>query len=113
MPRPALLLPSRSLIDRDGYIKIIDFGFAKIVRKGKKTFTLCGTPEYLAPEVVLGKGHDKGADYWALGILMFEMLAGTSPVVVDLWYGCLLCGDGLLLFAYFVLVAFCLLPVAF
>ena len=62
-----------------GYPKIVDFGFAKIIRIGTKSYTLCGTPEYLAPEIVLGRGHDKGVDYWALGILLYEMEAGYSP----------------------------------
>ena len=64
-------------MDSGGYLKITDFGFAKIV--SFKTFTLCGTPEYIAPEVLLSKGHGKGVDWWALGILIYEMLAGEPP----------------------------------
>lgn len=56
---------------------MVDFGFAKKV--SSKTYTLCGTPEYLAPELVQQKGHDKSIDYWALGILIYEMLEGRSP----------------------------------
>ena len=68
------------LLDKFGYIKITDFGFAK--RVVFKTYTLCGTPEYIAPEVLLNKGHGKGVDWWTLGILMYEMmvcLLYTSP----------------------------------
>lgn len=70
--------PENCLVDKDGYPKVVDFGFAKVI-KNSKTFTLCGTPEYLAPEIVLGRGHDKSVDYWAFGILLYEMIAGYSP----------------------------------
>lgn len=71
------LKPENLLIDSDGYIKVVDFGFAKMI--DGRTYTLCGTPEYLAPELVLGKGHGKGVDYWALGVLIYEMVVGHSP----------------------------------
>ena len=69
--------PENCLIDKLGYPKIVDFGFAKII--DSKSFTLCGTPEYLAPELVLGRGHTKAVDYWAFGILLYEMQSGYSP----------------------------------
>jgi len=71
------LNPENILIDTDGFPVIIDFGFAKIVKD--KTFTLCGTPYYVAPEVILGRGHDKGCDYWSLTVLIHEMIAGITP----------------------------------
>ena len=74
------------LFDSKGYIKVVDFGFAKSVpffnKTGEvqyRTFTLCGTPDYMAPEVVLTQGHDKSADYWALGCLCYEMLKASTP----------------------------------
>ncbi|KAF5405341.1 cGMP dependent protein kinase, partial [Paragonimus heterotremus] len=73
------LKPENMLITARGYIKMCDFGFAKFIGIGQKTWTFCGTPEYVAPEVILNKGHDFAADYWSLGILTFELLTGTPP----------------------------------
>lgn len=75
------LKPENLLVDKDGHVKITDFGFAKTVKD--KTYTLCGTPEYLAPEIIESKGHNMFVDWWALGILIFEMLAGYPPFYDD------------------------------
>merc|ERR1740123_1475878 len=75
------LKPENLVLDDKGYLKVTDFGFAKIVPN--KTFTLCGTPDYLAPEIVTGQGHGKGVDWWTLGILIYEMLASFPPFFDD------------------------------
>ncbi|XP_013774735.1 protein kinase DC2-like [Limulus polyphemus] len=75
------LKPENLLLDRDGHLKITDFGFAK--KLTDRTWTLCGTPEYLAPETIMNKGHNKAVDWWALGILIYEMLAGYPPFFDD------------------------------
>ena len=63
--------------DSEGYVKLVDFGFSKRLEPGCKTWTFCGTPEYVAPEIILNKGHDRSVDFWSLGILMYELLTGT------------------------------------
>ena len=71
------LKPENVLIDKNGYLKLTDFGFAKVCEG--RTYTLCGTPEYLAPEILLNKGHGKPVDWWTFGVLLYEMLAGIDP----------------------------------
>jgi len=71
------LKPENLVLDWEGYPKITDFGFAKEVRS--KTYTMCGTPDYLAPEILQGLGHDKAVDWWTLGILTFEMVNSMPP----------------------------------
>jgi len=74
------LKPENILMDGDGHLRIADFGLSKQgVQGGIKTYTLCGTPEYLAPEILQGLGHDKAVDYWSLGALLYEMLSGAPP----------------------------------
>merc|ERR1712224_716753 len=75
------LKPENLLMCADGYEKLTDFGFAKVVEPGSRTYTLCGTPEYIAPEVLLNKGHGKPVDWWTLGILIYEMIVGYPPFV--------------------------------
>ena len=71
--------PENILLDQDGRCKLADFGWSNFDDGRKNRETYCGTPEYLAPEMVTKSGHDESVDIWALGVLLFEMLTGRTP----------------------------------
>ncbi|GFF64886.1 hypothetical protein IFM60648_01418 [Aspergillus lentulus] len=72
------LKPENILLDANGHIKLVDFGFAKQIND-RETYTLCGSPEYLAPEVINNSGHGLAVDWWAVGVLIYEILVGRPP----------------------------------
>lgn len=73
------LKPENLMVDNNGYVRLVDLGFAKKVPPGHKTWTFCGTPEYIPPEIISNTGHNIAADYWSLGILIFELLSKRTP----------------------------------
>jgi cGMP-dependent protein kinase len=72
------LKPENLLLDNEGFIKVTDFGLSKLIGE-QRTFTVCGTPHYLSPEIIQGTGHTKSVDLWCLGVLIYEMLTGRPP----------------------------------
>lgn len=75
------LKPENILLDNTGHVVITDFGFSKVI--SDRSWTLCGTPEYLAPEILQSRGHNKSVDWWSLGILIYEMVHGYPPFYDD------------------------------
>jgi serine/threonine protein kinase len=74
------LKPENVLLDEEGHIKLTDFGLSKkFFPEENITYSMCGTPEYLAPEILKASGHTQAADYWSFGILIYEMLNGSPP----------------------------------
>lgn len=71
--------PENILMDEDGYLAITDFGMAKVLADNALANSFCGTPEYLAPEVITAEGHAREADWWGLGVLMYELMVGIPP----------------------------------
>ena len=67
------------LLEQNGYIKIIDYRLSKILASDQVTTSQCGTPEYLAPEILRRRGYNRNVDWWATGILIYEMIFGGTP----------------------------------
>jgi cGMP-dependent protein kinase len=80
--------PENIMVDINGHMYIIDLGTAKILNKASKhhgrTFTIIGTPHYMAPEVVMGKGYSLSVDLWSVGICLYEFMCGGVPFAEDL-----------------------------
>ena len=71
--------PENILLDVDGHVKIADFGLSKIIGNKQRSYSFCGSPEYMSPEMLACVGHDKHLDIYCLGALLYEMLTGLPP----------------------------------
>lgn len=71
--------PENILIDIDGHVKIADFGLSKIIPQRQRSHSFCGSPEYMCPEILLGNGHDRRADIYCIGALLYELVVGFPP----------------------------------
>lgn len=71
------------MVDEQGYLKLINLAVAKkVLKEGKtlnKTYTIIGTPHYMAPDIILGKGYNNMVDIWSLGVMMYEFMCGYLP----------------------------------
>ncbi len=75
--------PENILLNKDLEIKLCDFGWACKIKQGEMRESICGTPEYMSPEVVLSYGHDFKTDIWSLGILLYELTHGYPPIQIN------------------------------
>jgi serum/glucocorticoid-regulated kinase 2 len=73
------LKPENVLIDIDGHLKLADFGLSKIFKQDEISFSFCGSPEYMCPEILKREGHNKLVDFYTLGAILYEMLTGLPP----------------------------------
>jgi len=71
--------PENILLDVDGYVALADFGLSKILSKDENTKTFCGTPDYIAPEIIRNEEYNKQVDWWGVGILIYELMSGRAP----------------------------------
>lgn len=71
--------PENILVNEDGYLLLADFGLAKSLVGDQLAMSFCGTPEYLSPEIIKNEGHNASADWWTIGILVYEMVVGFPP----------------------------------
>ena len=78
------LKPENIMVDSNGYLKLIDFGFSTKTKDSTGVdYRVCGTPEYIPPEVIKGNGYNRKSEWWALGCLIYELLVGIQPFAVN------------------------------
>ena len=77
------LKPENVLMQESGYLKLADFGFIKKLYKWERTYTFCGTPEYMAPEIIANKGYSQAVDWYALGVFLYELMVGRPPFMAN------------------------------